>query len=248
MDDVFELRLPASTRIARVRLVRSNRSSKMTLRIRQSGDICVVIPCGMRGNALEQARLFALKNLDWIDRQLEKFSKNASDTAGTTLLEYIKTHPSIFTGSVSSRIEISTTTARPFYVFRPHETVLPIYVREHFADEDLKNSLISLAKEILPAQLRELATRFDIPVEKISVRNQQSRWGSCTATGDISLNWRLLLLPQEIRNHVFLHELTHRLHMNHSDDFWEQLCARDPEAVKHDNLLKRDWIRLFNFR
>lgn len=247
-EETFELRLPASTQIVRIKLMRSARASRMTLRVRQSGDVCVVVPSGTRGNMLEHARFFALKNLDWIDRQLEKFSKRTSAQEETTLLEYVKHHPEIFTGNTSSRIEISTTTVRPFYVFRPHETVVPIYIREACADADLKNALVSLAKEILPSQLRELAEHRGISLGKISVRNQQSRWGSCTSGGDISLNWRLVLLPQEIRNHVLLHELAHRRHMNHSDDFWDQLCAWDAEAVKHDAALKQDWSRLFNFR
>lgn len=244
-ENAFEIRLPASTQIVRIRLRRSARATRMTLRIKADGSVFAILPSSMRGNTLEQARIFALKNLDWIDRQLAKFAQNSYTQTSETLLSHLQKHPHIFTGTKSVCIEISTTTTRPFHVFRPQEDVLPIYIRESSASADLQNILTAIAKEILPMQARELAARYGVSVGKISVRNQQSRWGSCTTSGDLSLNWRLVLLPPQIRDHVLLHELAHRRHMNHSDDFWDLLCAWDPQAVKHDAELRRDWAKLF---
>lgn len=244
-ENTFEIRLPASTQIVAVRLQRSARARRMTLRIRANGSVFAVVPAGMRGNALEQARLFALKNLDWIDRQLAKFTQNKSAQCSDNLFEYLKKHPQIFAGTRPLCIEISTTTARPFCIFRPQENVLPIYVREASANEDLKNILTEIAKEILPRRTQELAESCGVSVGEISVRNQQSRWGSCTTSGNLSLNWRLVLLPPAMRDHVLLHELAHRRHMNHSDDFWDLLCAWDSQAIKHDAELRREWSKLF---
>jgi predicted metal-dependent hydrolase len=112
----------------------------------------------------------------------------------------------------------------------------------------LRQVLTALAKEILPARVRELAARCGVSVGTISIRNQQSRWGSCTTHGNLSLNWRLVLLPPAMRDHVLLHELAHRRHMNHSDDFWDLLCAWDPQAVRHDAELRKLWSKVFYFR
>ena len=247
-ENAFEIRLPASTRIVQIRLLRSGRSTRMTLRIKADGSVSAVVPAGMRGNVLEQARLFALKHLDWIDRQLAKFEASPAARTTETLLEYLQKNPDIFAGEHPLRTEISTNAVRPFYVFRPQENVLPIYIREASADADLQQLLTSLAKEILPAQVRELAARYGVSVGSISIRNQQSRWGSCTTHGNLSLNWRLVLLPPAMRDHVLLHELAHRRHMNHSDDFWDLLCAWDPQAVKHDAELRKHWSKVFYFR
>lgn len=247
-ENAFEIRLPASTRIVQIRLLRSGRSTRMTLRIKADGSVSAVVPAGMRGNVLEQARLFALKHLDWIDRQLAKFEALPSARTTETLLEYLQKNPDIFAGDHPLRTEISTSAVRPFYVFRPQEDVLPIYLREASADADLRQVLTALAKEILPARVRELAARCGVSVGTISIRNQQSRWGSCTTHGNLSLNWRLVLLPPAMRDHVLLHELAHRRHMNHSDDFWDLLCAWDPQAVKHDAELRKHWSKVFYFR
>jgi predicted metal-dependent hydrolase len=90
----------------------------------------------------------------------------------------------------------------------------------------------------LPEQLLELAAIHGITVHRISIGNQRSRWGSCSRRGTISLNWRLVLVPEFVREYVMLHELMHRRELNHSARFWGlvgQVCPRLVEA--------RRWLR-----
>jgi len=94
-------------------------------------------------------------------------------------------------------------------------------------------ALRARAARELPPALRELAARHDITVTNVSVRNQRSRWGACSARGAITLNWRLLLVPDFVREYVMLHELMHRRELNHSRRFWRlvaQVCPRHREA------------------
>lgn len=245
-EEGFDLRLPASTRVVRVRLVRSARARRMTLRVRPDGGVSVSLPAGTRGDALEKARLFALKNLDWIDRRLAQFADEARATDfPRTLFEYLRERPTIFADDKPLAVEISFTTARPFFVLRPWEDVVPVYVREASADADLREALAGMAKALLPPRVRALAEARGVSVGAVSVRDQRSRWGSCTVRGDVSLNWRIVLLPLEIRDHVLLHELAHRRHMDHSDDFWDLLYAWDPRTSAHDKALRDGWSRLF---
>jgi len=67
----------------------------------------------------------------------------------------------------------------------------------------------------------------------VSVRDQKARWGSCSETGGISLNWRLILLPPSLQDHVILHELAHMEHFNHSRGFHQFLEKLDPRAALH---------------
>ena len=69
----------------------------------------------------------------------------------------------------------------------------------------------------------------------MSVRNQRSRWGSCSAAGTISLNWRLIQTPDFVRDYIIYHELMHLREMNHSDRFWdhvEEVCPGWREAER----------------
>ncbi len=80
----------------------------------------------------------------------------------------------------------------------------------------------------LPPQLLALAKLHDVTVTRISIRNQRSRWGACSARGSITLNWRLMLVPEFVREYVMIHELMHRRELNHSKRFWRHVAAACP--------------------
>lgn len=97
----------------------------------------------------------------------------------------------------------------------------------------------------LPRALAALASEHGITVTRISVRNQRSRWGACSAAGAITLNWRLMLVPDFVREYVMLHELMHRRELNHSARFWRQVRAVCPRHAEARRWLLTDGQRLF---
>ena len=72
----------------------------------------------------------------------------------------------------------------------------------------------------------------------ITVRNQKSRWGSCSSRGTLSFNYRLIFAPPVVLDYVVVHELCHLTHMNHSKDFWSMVASIMPEYKIH-----RQWLR-----
>ena len=98
-----------------------------------------------------------------------------------------------------------------------------------------------LAETGLSLAVDRLSRKVGVTVGQVSVRDQTTRWGSCSTAGTLSLNWRLILLPPMLHDHVILHELSHRRHMDHSDRFWNQLAAWDPDWKKHDRELTKRW-------
>ena len=97
----------------------------------------------------------------------------------------------------------------------------------------------------LPAQLLALAAAHDITVARVSIRNQRSRWGACSATGSITLNWRLMLVPDFVREYVMIHELMHRRELNHSKRFWQHVAAACPRHRDARKWLLSDGPHLF---
>jgi predicted metal-dependent hydrolase len=94
------------------------------------------------------------------------------------------------------------------------------------------------ARRELPARLVELAAEHGLTVARVSIRNQRTRWGSCGRDGHISLNWRLILMPPEVRDYVLVHELMHLRRLDHSRAYWRLLAAACPGYRE-----ARQWLR-----
>jgi predicted metal-dependent hydrolase len=111
---------------------------------------------------------------------------------------------------------------------RPRETTPP----------EVARGLRARAARELPPRLLELAAAHGLCVTRISVRNQRWRWGSCSRSGHICLNWRLVQMPPDIRDYVMIHELMHLKRMDHSPRFWKLVAAACPEYRA-----ARQWLR-----
>lgn len=101
------------------------------------------------------------------------------------------------------------------------------------------------AEAELPVELMALAQQHDIEVTRVSIRNQRTRWGACSSTGSITLNWRLILVPDFVREYVMIHELMHRRELNHSRRFWRHVAAACPRHREARHWLVREGQHLF---
>lgn len=82
------------------------------------------------------------------------------------------------------------------------------------------------------------APRLGVGFGRVRVKDTRSRWGSCSPAGDLNFNWRLTLAPPEVLDYVVIHELAHRLEMNHGRRFWAHVNRHCPEHRAH-----RRWLR-----
>ena len=104
---------------------------------------------------------------------------------------------------------------------------------------DDRRVLRERARAELPARLCELASQHGLVVTGISIRNQRTRWGSCGRDGRISLNWRLVLMPSDVRDYVLIHELMHLRRLDHSPAYWKMVAAACPGYRE-----ARQWLRV----
>ena len=89
----------------------------------------------------------------------------------------------------------------------------------------VEKHLRGVAARELPPRCREFARVHNVSVARVFVRNQRSRWGACSSTGTITLNWRLLQMPAWVGDYVILHELMHRRQPNHSRQYWREVAS-----------------------
>jgi predicted metal-dependent hydrolase len=211
--------------------VRNHRARRYLLRLRPDGSARLTIP---RHGSIGEGRRFAERSIEWLARQLEKLSTHPARPEpwriGTLILfrgELVKleagTNGVIHLGGEIIRIPEASNDLRP----------------------KIAKHLWKLAARELPPRTWELAAAHQLTVQRVTIRNQRSRWGSCSRHGTISLNWRLIQAPPFVRDYIILHELMHLRQMNHSARYWrevERVCPEYPTAEKwlkqHSDLLK----------
>lgn len=121
--------------------------------------------------------------------------------------------------------------------------------QEHVSElEPLTNAemqkLGDLALKVLPVRVKLYAAQMGVTYGRITIRCQKTRWGSCSSAGNLNFNCLLMLAPEEVQNYVVVHELCHRLEMNHSKRFWEQVEKVMPDYKVHQRWLKENGSRL----
>lgn len=102
----------------------------------------------------------------------------------------------------------------------------------------LEQRYIAAAKEYFPKRVAYFHQFTGGSYSRITIRDQKTRWGSCSARGTLSFNWRLMLAPPTIPDYVIVHELCHLTYMNHSDEFWHKV-----ESVYPDYRSARIWLK-----
>jgi len=99
-------------------------------------------------------------------------------------------------------------------------------------------TLADQALNVLPARVAHFAPLVGVSYGRITIRNQRSRWGSCSSQGNLNFNCLLMLCPPPVQDYVVVHELCHRKEMNHSSRFWAEV-----ERVMPDYKIHRQWLR-----
>ena len=104
--------------------------------------------------------------------------------------------------------------------------------------EAVERWLIRQAHMILPVRVMHFQQSTGGNVNEIHIKDQKTRWGSCSSKRNLNFNWRLVMAPPEVLDYVVVHELSHLTHMNHSRDFWELVGQVMPEYKQ-----MRKWLR-----
>jgi predicted metal-dependent hydrolase len=111
----------------------------------------------------------------------------------------------------------------------------------------LEKKLRPLALSLINRELLLLREEFGFDYNHVTVRNQSSRFGSCSSRGNLNFNWQIIFFPVEKFRHILLHELNHLKIKNHSKTFWDQLAIYDPHSKSNNLWLKKEGTKLFLF-
>jgi len=210
-----------------IALIRNPRARRYVLRLRPDGSGRVTIP---RGGSFAEGRKFAERNVVWLERALQRLSTRSARPREWLIGTEIHFRGQLVTleagvNGESGQIRLGTES---------------IKVKEPGSDlrRVIERHLWKVAANKLPPKVLEYAAVHQLTVGRVMVRNQKSRWGSCSRRGTISLNWRIIQAPQFVRDYLILHELMHLRQMNHSTRFW-----REVECVCPDYKAAESWLK-----
>lgn len=109
---------------------------------------------------------------------------------------------------------------------------------EPLSSEEIEK-LVQKALQVLPEKVEHYARIIGVTYGRITIRNQKTRWGSCSSKGNLNFNCQLMRLPEELQDYVVVHELCHRKEMNHSSDFWKEVEYIMPDYQERRARLKQ---------
>jgi predicted metal-dependent hydrolase len=209
--------------VYQVRLQRHRQARRYTLRV-QSATREVVLTMPPRGN-LRDAEAFAKKHGGWVAARLNRLPQPSPFRDGAIVP--LRGEPHRIDHRPTERgtvwVELGDDGSRALCVAggAPH---VARRVRDYLKRE---------AKRELETASRRYAEQLDVKIVRVSVRDQASRWGSCSTTGVLSYSWRLILAPPFVLDYLAAHEVAHLVEMNHSRAFWRivgRICSNTARA------------------
>lgn len=200
--------------------VHNPRARRYILRIDRDGRVRVTIP---RGGSRTVAERVVAEKTPWILRELARRPAAVPWGPGTPVWFRGERLALRHQGDAIGLGDWSLPARPPSGDWRP---VIEAHLRR-------------LACQEFPPLVAETALRHDLPLRRVSIRNQRTRWGSCSRRGTVSLNWRLIQAPTMVRDYLIAHELAHLREMNHSPRFWRVVEAFFPAWRDAESWLRR---------
>lgn len=186
------------------------------------------------------------KNKSWIQKKLADFSEKIAREPRDSLPDTI----TLAAIDQTFRIQYIKTASKKIVLFiRPDQELVIVGAIENKikCKKLLTSWLKKQAKRYLNSRLKKISVDTRLTYKKLTVREQQTRWGSCSSDKSINLNYKLLFLPPHLADHVMIHELCHTAHLNHSQKFWELVASFDPNWKEHRQTLRRadEWVPMW---
>lgn len=217
---------------APVEVRRHPTARRLTLRVsRTQHAVILTMP---RSSDLAEADRFLLRNRDWVCERLERVPEPVPLAHGSTFPLRGVPHEIAF--EVAKRgsgvVEIAARAGRraPVVIVRGNP--------EH-APRRLRDWLVAEAARDLQAAVSRYARTIGVKPLRITLRDQKTRWGSCSSSGQLSFSWRLLMAPPVVLDYVAAHEVAHLVHMNHGVRFWRLVDRIMPRAGE-----AKAWLRI----
>ena len=225
---------------APVEIRRHPTARRLTLRVsRTQRSVILTIP---RTSDFREADKFLARSLDWVRERLEGVPEPVAFANGVCIPLRGVPHEIVFAGPASGRPVVEVVPGVGGRASRLVVTGAPA-----FAPRRLKDWLIAEAARDLDASVAHHAKNLKLRARRITLRDQKSRWGSCSSAGQLSFSWRLILAPSLVLDYVGAHEVAHLAEMNHGPRFWRLVKATMPKLDEAKVWLRCHGAELYRY-
>jgi len=205
---------------------------RLTLRVSKTRRAVVVtVPSGCR---IEEAGRFLKSHVDWVRERLGSVPEPVPLADGVKIPLRGRPHRICFTGPARGASVVSVEDAAS------GTSHLNVAGRPEHAPRRLKDWLVAEAHKDLDACVARHAAKLGVRVRRIGLRDQTTRWGSCSASGLLSFSWRLIFAPPYVLDYVAAHEVAHLVEMNHGPRFWKLVAGAVPRLEDAKRWLRRE--------
>ena len=212
----------------------SRRARHMRIKVTPLGEVVVVIPASI--DPATVPRLLEKKRA-WLQRVLQRVTERQQ----TAPVSHTLRPDCIELAAINEVWQVdyaSQSKRKPMVSIPGRRLILNAELSSRSNAAYLRDWLQQRARQVLPAWLQQTSEEVGLPFTKTQIRGQKTRWGSCSSRQTISLNRNLLLLPAATVRYLFIHELCHTQHMNHSASFWQLVAELMPDYKQHENRLR----------
>ena len=207
---------------------RSKRISGLKIEINQQGEIIATAP--------QLLPEFMIKKMiesktDWIEKTLKKIRKQQINVNPNEIIIFDKKYQ-IKINDEADKTDIKVWGDKLLVDNLSKKT-------KKQTTEQIERFLKNTATKYLVQRTKTISQKMGIDYGRVSIRQQKSRWGSCSSQGNLNFNWRLVHYSPEVIDYVIIHELAHRKELNHSKRFWDIVRKYDPEYPIHKSKLNK---------
>ncbi len=213
----------------------SRRARRYRIIVSQEG-VEVVLPYGVQ---IEKARGILLDHADWVNKQVRKMERRQK-RMGT---QKLPPDVILLQGQPVRVVCSPSTAARPKVDLQRSQGVINVHLPHGAARQTariLETWLRTQARPLIEKHVHDRVHDVGVQPVKVTIRDQRTRWGSCSSRGTVSFNWRLIMAPPEVMDYVVVHELCHLIEPNHSRRFWLRVNELLPDFREPRLWLKRN--------
>jgi predicted metal-dependent hydrolase len=211
----------------------STRARILRLVVRQESGLEIVVPRGVRSRQIEEA---LHQKASWILKSMRRLQTLPELKDGREL------------SCMGNRLQLQLLRSDQVASGRPRVTLAGETLLVTLRETDWNNSEVlrgalegwfrRRAHILIPERLVAANQTFGFPYGRVTIKEQKSRWGSCSRAGNLNFNWRLLMAPLPVLDYVLIHELAHLRELNHAPAFWRLVASACPDYQVH-----RRWLR-----